>query len=60
MAAPTCISMFFKECAAASERYQRAGASERKCAGDILCVCGCFYKHFNVFLKNVRLVLKRY
>ena len=39
MAAPRCISMFLKERAAASERYQCATAFERKCADDIfLCV----------------------
>ena len=49
MAAPRCISMFLKERAAASKRYQCATASERKCAADIFFVCGCFEKHFNVF-----------
>ena len=37
--APRCILIFFKEHAAASERYQWTTASERKCAADIfLCV----------------------
>ena len=49
VAAPRCISMFFKERAAASERYQWTTAFERKCAADICFVCGCFYKHFSVF-----------
>ena len=39
VAASRNISMFFKERAAASERYQWTTASERKCAADIfLCV----------------------
>ena len=39
VAAPRCISMFRKERATASERYQWTAASERKCAADIfLCV----------------------
>ena len=49
VAAPSCNSVFFKERAAASERYQWMTASERKCAADIFFVCGCFEKHFNVF-----------
>ena len=49
MADPRCISMFSKERVAASERYQWRNASERKCAADISFLCGCPYKHFNVF-----------
>ena len=42
VAAPRSISMFLKERVTASERYQSATAFERKCVGDIFCVCGCF------------------
>ena len=35
MAVPRCISIFRKERATASERYQWTTASERKCAADI-------------------------
>ena len=43
-----------KICAAASEHKfyveDCAAVSERECAADIFfCVCGCFWKHFNVF-----------
>ena len=41
--------MFFKERAAAYERYQCATAFERKYVAGILCVCSCFWNHFNVF-----------
>ena len=42
VAAPRSISMFLKERAAASERYQSVTAFERKCVADIFSVCGCF------------------
>ena len=42
VAAPRSISMFLKERATSSEKYQSATAFERKCVGDIFCVCGCF------------------
>ena len=49
VAASTNISMFFKKRAAASERYHWTTTSERKWVADIFYVCGCFWKHFNVF-----------
>ena len=49
MAASENILCFFKERAAASEKYQCAAAPERKCAADIFCMCDCVQKHFNVF-----------
>ena len=63
MAAPRCISMFLKDRMAASERYQCATASERKCAADIFYVeanVWLLLKTFQCFLKNERLLLKRY
>ena len=38
------IERFFK-----LQKVLLQGASERKCAADIFFVCGCFWKHFNVF-----------
>ena len=63
MAAPRCISMFLKERAAASKRYQCATASERKCAADIffrLKIVWLLLETFQCFLMNERLLLKRY
>ena len=53
--------MFFKERAAAYERYQCATAFERKCVAGILCVCvWLLLESFQCFSKSVRLLLKRY
>ena len=59
MAASVKISMFFKERVAASERYQCATASERKCAADVFCVW-LLLETFQCFLMNLRLLLRRY
>ena len=50
--------MFIKERLAASERYQCATASERKCAADIFLCVWLLLETFQCFLKNVRLLLK--
>ena len=52
MAVPACISMFFKERAAASKGYQRTTASERKCAADILCVCVAASTNISMFFNE--------
>ena len=44
---PRCISVFFKERAAASERYQWTLIENVQLI--FFCVCGCFEKDFNVF-----------
>ena len=60
MAALRCISLFFNERAAASERYQRTTVSERKCGADIFCVCAAASRNISMFLMNLWLLLKRY
>ena len=60
VAALRCISLFFNERAAASERYQGTAASERKCAADIFCVCAAASRNISMFLMNLWLLLKRY
>ena len=51
VAAPSCISLFFKERAAASERYQWTTASERKCAADIF-LCVAASRNISMFFKG--------
>ena len=58
VAAPRCISMFLKEPATASQRYQYATAFKRKCAADIF--VWLLLETFQCFLMNMRLLLKRY
>ena len=60
MVAPRCISMFLRERAAASKRYQYATASERKCTADIFLRWRLLLETFQCVLKNVRLLLKRF
>ena len=52
VAATRCISMFIKERLAASERYQCATASERKCAADIFFVCVAASGNISMFFKE--------
>ena len=55
MAASGNISMFLKNVRLLLKRYQCATAFERKCAAafeHMLYVCGCFWKHFNVFFNE--------
>ena len=52
VAAPRCISMFIKERLAASERYQCATASERKCAAGIFFVCVAASGNISMFFKE--------
>ena len=57
------VSMFFKERAAASERYQCAPASERKCAADIFFIlsnCVAASENNLMFFKEHAAVCERY
>ena len=51
MAALRCISMFLKERATASERYQWTTAFERKCEADIF-VCVAASRNISMFFNE--------
>ena len=58
MTAPRCISMFFKERAAASKRYQFVAASERKRAA-IFCVVAAS-RNISMFFNKRAAASERY